>query len=140
MLEKEKPLQIINFQRPTAPTNHSFSETKMLKIADFVKYKYALFVRSSLRKEGVSLFNDMFPTTSHNHNHITRGSANHLLNLLNVTQEKVTHFGDYSIRSTASNVLSNLYGYSNCNLFTSKITEFRNSIQKIFLNKYNTDN
>ena len=140
MLEKEKPLQIINFQRPTAPTNHSFSETKMLKIADFVKYKYALFVRSSLRKEGVSLFNDMFPTTSHNHNHITQGSANHLLNLLNVTQEKVTHFGDYSIRSTASNVLSNLYGYSNCNLFTSKITEFRNSIQKIFLNKYNNDN
>ena len=98
------------------------------------------FVRSSLRKEGVSLFNDMFPTTSHHHNHITRGSANHLLNLLNMTQEKVTHFGDYSIRSTASNVLSNLYGYSNCNLFTSKITEFRNSIQKIFLNKYDNDN
>ena len=54
MLEKEKPLQIINFQRPTAPTNHSFSETKMLKIADFVKYKYALFVRSSKKRRCVT--------------------------------------------------------------------------------------
>ena len=52
---QEKALQIINFQPPTATTNHLFLETKILKIADFIKYRYALFVRSSLRKEGVPL-------------------------------------------------------------------------------------
>ena len=78
---QEKALQIINFQPPTATTNHLFLETKILKIADFIKYRYALFVRSSLRKESVPLFNDMFTTINHNHNHITRGSVKHLLNI-----------------------------------------------------------
>ena len=54
MLEKEKPLQIINFQRPTAPTNHSFSETKMLKIANFVKYKYAVCPKLSKKRRCVT--------------------------------------------------------------------------------------
>ena len=69
---QEKALQIINFQPPTtATTNHLFLENKILKIVDFIKYRYALFVRSSLRKGGVLLFRDMFTTMSHNHNHIT---------------------------------------------------------------------
>ena len=78
---QEKALQIINFQPLTATTNHLFLETKILKIVDFIKYRYALFVWSSLRKESVPLFNDMFTTTSHNHNHITWGSVNHLHNI-----------------------------------------------------------
>ena len=78
---QKKALQIINFQLPTAPTNHLFSRTKILKFTDFTKYRYALFVRCSLRKEGVSVFNDTLTTMSHNHNHITRGSVNHLLNI-----------------------------------------------------------
>ena len=34
----------MNFEPPTATTNHLFWETKILKIADFIKYRYALFV------------------------------------------------------------------------------------------------
>ena len=128
---------IINFQPPTATTNHLFLETKTLKIADFIKYRYALFVRSSLRKEGVPLFNDMFTTTSNNHNPIMRGSVNYLLN---IPQGKTIHFGDYSIRSTTSKVWNNLYRFSNCNLLTCKNTEFKNSIQQIFLDKYSNGN
>ena len=114
---QEKALQIINFQPPTATTNHLFLETKILKIANFIKYRYALFVRSFLRKESVPLFNDMFTTMNHNHNHITRGSLKHLPN---IPQGKTTHFGDYSIRSTAPKVWNNLYRFSNCNLLTCK--------------------
>ena len=90
-LQKSTFQIIINFQPPTATTNHLFLETKTLKIADFIKYRYALFVRSSLRKENVPLFNDMF-TMNHNHgisNHIMRGSVKHLLN---IRQGKTTHF------------------------------------------------
>ena len=93
---QEKVLQKINFQPPTATTNHLFLETKIPKIADCIKYRYVLFVRNSLGKESMPLFNDMFTTTSHNHNHIKRRSVNHLLN---IPQGKNTHFGDYSIRS-----------------------------------------
>ena len=102
---QEKALQIINFQPPTAGTSHLFMENKMLKTADFIKHRYTLFVRSSTRKEGVPLFNDMPTTTSHNHNHIMGGSVNHCLN---IPQGKTTHFGDYSIRSTASKAWNNL--------------------------------
>ena len=91
---QEKALQIINFQPPTTTTNHLFLETKMLKIADFIRYRYALFVRSSLGKENMPLFSYMFTTMNHNHNHIMRGSVKHRLNIL---QGKTTHFGDYSV-------------------------------------------
>ena len=107
-----------------------------VKTANFIKYRYALFVRSSLRKESVSLFN-MFTTMNHNHNHIMCGSIKHLLN---IPQGKTTHFGDYSIRSTASKVWNNLYRLSNCILFTCKNTEFKNSIQQTFLDKYSNGN
>ena len=53
---QEKALQIINFQPPTATINHLVLENKILKIADFIKYRYALFVRSSLRKESGAIF------------------------------------------------------------------------------------
>ena len=90
-----------------------------------------------LREEGVSLFNDMFTTTSHNHSHFMRGSVNHLLN---IPQGKTTHFGDYSIRTAASKVWYNLYRFSNCNFLTCKNTEFQNLIQQTFLDNYSNDN
>ena len=76
------------------------------------------FARSSLRREGVPLFNDISTTTSRNHNHITRSQVNHLLN---IQQGKTTHFGDYSIKSTASKVWNNRYWFSSCNLLTCEI-------------------
>ena len=113
-----KAVQIINFQPPTITTNYLFLETKILKIADFIQYRYALFARSSLRKEGVPLFNDISTTTSRNHNHITRSQVNHLLN---IQQGKTTHFGDCSIKSTASKVWNNRCWFSSCNLLTCEI-------------------
>ena len=109
----------------------------MLKITGFIKYRYDLFIRSSLRKDSVPLFNDMFTATSHNHNHIKRGSVNHLLI---IPQGKTTHSGDYPIRSAASKVWNNPYRFSNCNILTCKNTEFKNSIQQIFLDTYSNDN
>ena len=66
-----------------------------------------------------------------------QGSVNHLFN---IPQGKNTHFGDYSIRSTASKVWNNLYRFLNCNLLTCKNPEFKNSIQQIFPNKFSNGN
>ena len=70
----EKALQIVNFGPPAAPTNNLFLETKILKIPDFIKHGYALF------SEAVQEIK-MFTTKRHNHNHTTRGSVNHILNI-----------------------------------------------------------
>ena len=125
---QEKALQVIKFQPPTATTNHLFLETKILKIANFIKYRYALFVQSSLRKESVPFFSDMFTTMNHNHSHITRVSVKYLLD---IPQGKTTHFGDYSIRSIASKVWNNLYRFLNCNLLIF-------NLQKYWIQKLNT--
>ena len=46
---KEKALRIIDFKPQTSPSDCIFKKNKILKISDFVKYKYALFVRKSFK-------------------------------------------------------------------------------------------
>ena len=76
------------------------------------------------------LFNDMFTATSHNHNHIKRGSVNHFLI---IPQGKTTHSGDYPIRSAASKVWNNPYRFSNCNILTAKILNLKTRYSRSFL-------
>ena len=57
---KEKALRIIDFKPQTSPSDCIFKKNKILKISDFVKYKYSLFVIKSLRQENVVIFNNMF--------------------------------------------------------------------------------
>ena len=65
---QEKALGIINFKPQTSPSDCIFKENKILRISDFVDYKYALFVRKSLRRENVVIFNYMFSPLNLNHN------------------------------------------------------------------------
>ena len=53
-----------------------------------MKDKYALFVRKSLRKENVVLFNNMFTLLNLNHDHKTRAAIKHLLDI----PQKQTYF------------------------------------------------
>ena len=52
---QEKALRIINFRNSNENANPLFKENQILKISD----KNPLFVRKSLKKEDLSLFNDM---------------------------------------------------------------------------------
>ena len=96
---QEKALKLINFQPQTSFSNKLFKESKILKISDFINYKYALFVRNSLRKENLQIFNDMFAPLGLNHTHNTRAATNHLLD---ITKRQITHYGTYSMTSIAS--------------------------------------
>ena len=71
---QEKALRIIDFKLQTSPSDCIFKENKILEISDFVNYKYALFVRKSLRRENVVSFNNIFTPLNLNHNHNTRAS------------------------------------------------------------------
>ena len=79
---QEKALTIIDFKPQTLPSDCILKENKILRISDFAIYKYALFVKKSLRRENVVIFSDMFTPLNLNHNHNTcaaRAAINHLL-------------------------------------------------------------
>ena len=59
-----------------------FKESKILKNSDFINYKYALFVRNSLRKENLQTFNDVFTPLDLDHIHNSGAATNHLINFL----------------------------------------------------------
>ena len=47
---QNKELKVINFQSSDLPTGPLYQRNKVLKIADFISYKNALFVRNTLKK------------------------------------------------------------------------------------------
>ena len=55
---QEKAHRIIYFKPQTLPSDFMFRENRVLKISDFVSYKYALIVRKFLRRENV-VFSDI---------------------------------------------------------------------------------
>ena len=67
-------------------------------MSDFIAYKNALFVIKSLKKENLSLFNDMFTILNTNHDHITRAGSK---NLLDTPASQSTHYGENSITAKA---------------------------------------
>ena len=71
---KEKGLRIINFKPQKTPSNCIFKENKILRILGFVNCKYTFFVRKSLRRGNVVIFNDMFIPLNLSHNHNIRAN------------------------------------------------------------------
>ena len=62
-------------------SDNLFKESKILKMSNFINYKYALFVRNSLWKENVQIFNNVFTPLSLDHIHNTSAATNHLINV-----------------------------------------------------------
>ena len=79
---QEKALRIINFKPQTSPSDYIFKENKIRRISDFINYKYTLFVRKSIRRENVVIFNDTFTPLNLNRNRISCAAINHLLDYL----------------------------------------------------------
>ena len=130
---QEKALRIINFRPQTSPSDCIFKEDKILRISDFVNYKYALFVRKSLRRENVVIFNDMFTPLNLNHNHVTRAVINHLLD---TPQKQTCHYRTYSIIFTASKVWNDVLRKSNKDLLYCEFYAFKKTIFQSFFSKY----
>ena len=57
---QNKALKVINFQSSDSPTGPLYQRNKVLKIADFINYKNALFVRNTLKKENPQVFHEIF--------------------------------------------------------------------------------
>ena len=70
-------MKLINFQSSDSQTGPLYQENKVLKIADFINYKNALFVRNTLKRENPQVFHEMFIMLNQNHSYNTRARATH---------------------------------------------------------------
>ena len=120
---QNKALKVINFQSSDSPTGPLYQRNKVLKIADFISYKNALFVRNTLKKENPQVFHEMFIMLNQNHTYNTRAATYHFLD---IPQVKTTHFGQYSVKLQASENWNNLQRTQNLDLLTSEPSELKN--------------
>ena len=130
---QEKAIRIINFKPQISPTDCIFKENKILRISDFVNYKYPLFLRKSLRRENVVIFNNMFTLLNLNHNHNTHAATNHLLD---IPQKHTCNYRTYSIIFTASKVWNDILRMSNKDLLYCEFSTLKKTIFQSFLSKY----
>ena len=97
---QNKALKVINFQSSDLPTGSLYHKNKGVKIADFISYKNALFVRNTLERQSPQVFHEMFIMLNQNHGYNTRARATH--HFLDIPQVKTTLFGQYSVKFQAS--------------------------------------
>ena len=102
---QEKAVCLINFETNTNVVGRLLKDSNILKLTDCIKYKYALFIRNSLRKENIPTFNKFYTLLNQNHVYNTRGSTSQMLI---VPQIQTAHYGEHSFKSRSTNVW-NLY-------------------------------
>ena len=133
---QNKALKVINFQSSDSPTGPLYQRNKVLKIADFISYKNALFVRNTLRKKNPQVFHEMFIMLNQNHTYNTR-AATYLF--LDIPQVKTTHFRQYSVKFQASETWNSLQRTQNLDLLTSEPSEFKKALFEAYLTKYSNN-
>ena len=97
---QEKAVCLINFETNTNAVGRLLKGSNILKLTDFIKYKYALFIRNSLRKENIPIFNEFYTLFNQNHIYKTRESTSQMLI---VPQIQTTHYGEHSFKSRSIN-------------------------------------
>ena len=130
---QNKALKVINFLSSDSPTGPLYQENKVLKIADFINYKNALFIRNTLKRENPQVFHEMILMLNQNHSYNTRAATYHFLD---IPQVKTTHFGQYYVKFQASKTWNKLQRTQNLNLLTSAPSEFKKTLFQAYLAKY----
>ena len=130
---QNKALKVINCLSSDSPTGPLYQENKVLKIADFINYKNALFVRNTLKRENPQVFHEMFIMLNQNHSYNTKAATYHFLD---IPQVKTTHFGQYSVKFQASETWNKLQRTQNVHLLTSEPSEFKKALFQAYLAKF----
>ena len=72
---QEKAVCLINFETNTNIVGRLLKGSNILMLTDFIKYKYALFIRNSLRQENIPIFNEFYTLFNQNYVYSTRGTT-----------------------------------------------------------------
>ena len=94
-----------NFETKPNVVGQLLKDSNILKLTDFMKCKYPMFIRNSLSKKNVPIFNEFYFFFNQNHVYNTRGSTNQMIV---VPQIQTTYYGKHSFKSRSINVW-NLY-------------------------------
>ena len=130
---QEKALCLINFKTNPNVVSQLLKDSNILKLPDFIKYKYALFIRNSLRKENIPIFNEFYTLFNQNHVYNTRESTNQMLI---VPQIQTIDYGEHSVKSRSINAW-NLYQRNlKTDLITCDFDKFKKLIFQYHLNQY----
>ena len=90
---KKKAVCLINFEINPNVVGQLLKDSNILTLTDFIQYKYALFIRNSLRNENIPIFNsNIYTLFNQNHVYNTRGSTNQMLI---VPQTETTHYCEH---------------------------------------------
>ena len=95
-------------------------------MSDFISYKNP-FVRNSINRENLPIFNDIFTTLNTNHNHNTRARS-----LLDIPLSQTTHYVVNSIKTKAISSWNTVQRISNINLLTCDLNKFKREIYDIY--------
>ena len=76
---QKKAVCLINFETNPYVVGQLLKDSNILKLTDFMKYKSALFIRNSLRKKNIPIFNEAYTLFTQNRVYNTRGSTNQML-------------------------------------------------------------
>ena len=130
---QEKAVYFINFESNPNVVGQLLEDSNILKLIDFIKYKYAVFIRNSLRKENIPIFNEVYTLFDQNHAYNKRGSINQMLV---VPQIQTTQYGEHSFKSRSINAL-NLYQRNlKTDLITCDFAKFKKLFFQYHLNQY----
>ena len=123
---QDKVLKLINFQPLNAPAGPPYQENKILKITDFINYKNILFVRISIRKENVHIFNEMLTMLNRNHSYNTR----------DIPQVRTAHFGEFSLKFKASQIGGDFQINFNSGILPCSYSQLKKAVFKKYLANY----
>ena len=130
---QEKAVCLIDFETNTNVVGRLLKDSNILKLTDFIKYKYALFIRNSLRKENIPIFNEFYTLFNQSHVYNTRGSTSQMLI---VPQIQTNHYGEHFFKSRSINAW-NLYQRNlKTGLITCDFAKFKKLIFQFHLNQY----
>ena len=93
---QEKSVCLVNFETNTNVVGRLLKDSNILKLPDFIKYKYALFIRNSLRKKNVPIFNEFYTLFIQNHVYNTKSLTNQMVV---VPQIQTTNYGKHSFKT-----------------------------------------
>ena len=93
---QEKVVCLINFETNPNVVGQLVKDSNILKLPDFIKYKYALFIRNSLRKKNVPIFNEFYTLFIQNHVYNTKSLTNQMVV---APQIQTTNYGKHSFKT-----------------------------------------
>ena len=70
----------INFKPFNHPISKLYNIGEILRLSDYIKLLYCIFVKEVLTKNHISIFKDIFEKVNETHNHATKTTRNSVAN------------------------------------------------------------